>query len=499
MMALQAVWEKYTEHLRGIETLDSVSGLLAWDQQVNMPPAGAGLRARQGAEIAQIRHERMTDPRLWEWLAQLSEYELNPVQQASVRVVSRDVQRATRVSSALVQALSVAQAEGFQTWVQAKQASDFSMFAPALGRLLELVRESAAAIDSERPPYDVLLDQFDPGVTTERLKKTFSRLSTGLVELLGAVSEASPVDAFSGSFPVEAQRGLSDFIVAQFGYELNAGRLDISEHPFTVGLGHGDVRITTRLHEENLIAGLGATMHETGHALYEQGLPRETWAGTGLAAAVSLGMHESQSRFWENYVGRSYPFYQWLEPELQAHLGTNAPSAKELFRSGNRICPGLTRIYADEVTYNLHIIVRFELEVALLEGQLEVADLPAAWRQGYLETLGVEPQTDAEGVLQDVHWSHGMFGYFPSYTLGNLYAASFAAQLSEDMPEHMDRIRQGSFGEILGWLGEHIHQHGKRLESPQLLQSVVGDRDSVDDLLQHLWNRQGAMYGVQRN
>jgi len=497
-MDIERAWDEYVATVSELETLGSIEGLLAWDQQVNLPVGGGANRARQAALISRTRHLRLTDPRLGELLEILSEAELGPVQSASVRVMNRQYRRATRVSAELVAAFTHAQAEGFQQWISARQHADFSLFAPSLKRLLELTIEQAQAIDSTRSVYDVQLDIFDPGTNTAALREMFESLHQGLLPLLDAIQGQTPIEQHGTIFSVEGQRSLNLAVVEAFGLDLSSGRLDYSEHPFTVGLGQGDVRITTRLDTHSLMAGLSATMHETGHALYEQGLPRATWQGTGLAQAASLGLHESQSRFWENYIGRSRAFMEWLGSIAPVHLGSKAPDADLLFQMANRVHAGAIRIHADEVSYNLHIIARFELELGMMSGDIEVDSLPEAWNEKYRKMLGVQPHGVTAGLLQDVHWAHGMFGYFPSYTLGNLYAASLASKLKEEMPTHMESVQKGEFSDILIWLREQIHSHGRLMEAPELMRSVVGEGYSVEHLLDHLWDRHGGLYGVQR-
>jgi carboxypeptidase Taq len=343
----------------------------------------------------------------------------------------------------------------------------------------------------------VLLDEFEPGTTTAELADMFSRLRDGLAELTSAVREAEPLPEITGSFDAAEQRQVADHLIAALGFDTHRGRLDTSEHPFTVTVGGGDVRITTRIETDNLMMMLGATVHETGHALYEQGLPIER-LGTMTEGAASMGLHESQSRFWENTIGRSLPFYRWLQGPLRDVLGDRAPDADQLFRASCRVQPGLNRVTADEVTYNLHIIVRFELELALIEGTLAVEDLPEAWNAAYADTLHVQPPDDRSGCLQDVHWAHGSFGYFPSYTLGNLYAASLTRTLVDERPMLWDDVADGRFAPILHWLRTHVHSRGRTLDAPDIVRAVCGERDPVDDLLHHLWGRHGALYGLSR-
>jgi carboxypeptidase Taq len=299
------------------------------------------------------------------------------------------------------------------------------------------------------------------------------------------------------TFDTDGLRRLSLRVMRDLGFDMKAGRLDLAEHPFSSGIATGDTRITTHLLPDNLLASLGAVTHEAGHGMYEQGLPA-AWAGTGLNRAAGYGMHESQSRFWENFIGRSLPFCRYAVARMQGIWPDLELGAEQLYGAANRVERSLIRIFADEATYNLHIIVRFEVELGILEGALEARDLPEAWDAAYRRVVGVVSRSARDGVLQDVHWSSGLFGYFPSYTIGNLYAASLGATLQDALPDLWAQVERGEFREILGWLRKHIHARGAYADAPEILRAAVGDRDPVEDLVAHLWRRQGAVYGVSR-
>lgn len=491
-------FEALRDIMREIETLRGVSALLSWDQQTHMPSAGASGRGRQLAMLDRMLHARDSDPAIREHAARLAKSE-DPLHQRTAEVVLRQAERAARIPPELVARASKARSEAFEAWKSAKQDSDFSLFAPHLRELVDVSIAEANAVDPERHPYDVLLEIYDPGTTVESLRPMFARLREGLVELIDAVRDAEhTVEESPIAVPTDVQRAIHHEIADALGYDFQAGRLDEAPHPFTIDISAGDVRITTAYHEEDLLAGLGGTVHEVGHALYEQGLPRETLDGTRLSEAASMGMHESQSRFWENAIGRSHAFSVWLAGRLRAHMGDEAPDADTLYSQQNRVSPGLIRIFADEVTYNLHIIVRFELELALIEGTLAVEDVPEAWNKAYAETLGVEVPDDARGCLQDVHWAHAAFGYFPSYTLGNLYAASLLATLEGGRGSLWDEVQSGKFGPVLAWLRHQVHSQGRLLDAPDLVAQICGERDHVEDLLAYLWGRHGALYGLTR-
>ncbi|TNE88771.1 MAG: carboxypeptidase M32 [Deltaproteobacteria bacterium] len=487
--------ESLSAHVREMRTLEGILGVLGWDQQVLMPPGGAAVRGAQMALASQILHERTTDPRLGEWIAALDGTDDGALR-GGLRNLKRRHERAVRIPSELVGETAMAQAQGFEDWVKAKEAADFSLFAPSLQRLVDLATQTAKAIDPDRAVYDVLLDDYDPGTTTASLKSMFARLRDGTVELLDAIG-GEVGEPLGGKWDVERQKLFHDKVARGIGYSMEQGRLDEAEHPFTVGIGHGDVRITTHYYEDDLLTGLSGTVHECGHGMYEQGIPSDL-LGTGAAEAASMGLHESQSRFWENTIGRSEAFCGWIAGMLGELYPEQAPSARALYLGSNHVKPGLIRVYADEVTYNLHIIVRFELERALFAGELSVADLPAAWNDRYRELLGIEPGNDAEGVLQDVHWSGAAFGYFPSYTLGNLYAASLGKAMQRDLPNMWDEVGKGEFGSVLGWLRTNVHERAHIEDAPQLVARVCGEHDPVEDLLDYLWSRYGGLAGVSR-
>ncbi|MFK7931671.1 MAG: carboxypeptidase M32 [Myxococcota bacterium] len=497
-MDATAAFAAWTEQQLRRDTLMGVSALLSWDQQTQMPTAGASGRSAQLALVGQMLHEWSIAPERRR-LVDLLQASSDPMHQRVASVARRHLDRAVKLPSELVRRMSEAESEGFAAWARAKEDDDFSTFAPHLQRSLDLSREKMNLIDPDRHPYDVALEDYDPGTTVETLRPLFSRLKGGLGELIRAIDGAPqfPEVLFGGA--EAAQVALNRSVAESLGYDFGAGRLDVSAHPFTIELCRNDVRITTHFSESDVLVGLGGTIHEVGHALYEQGLPGDTpLKHTGLDRAASMGLHESQSRFWENAIGRSRPFCEWLAPQLRDQLGAGAPNGEQLFRQSNRVQPSLVRMFADEVTYNLHIIARFELELALFEGTLAVRDVPDAWRAMYQDTLGLAPPDDRVGCLQDVHWAHAAFGYFPSYTLGNLYAASLAATLQEAHPSLWQDVADGRFGPILSWLRENVHSRGSMLDAPDLIRDVCGERDAVEDFLAHVWGRHGALYGVTR-
>ena len=496
-MDTATAWTELKARTTELKSLEGLMGVVEWDQQVMMPAAGAPARGQQMALLSGLHHQKMTDPRIGELLDALSEGDLDETQAATVRNLRRDYERAAKVPADLVKRSAVARAAAFPAWAEAKNNNDWASFQPHLEGLVGLAKETVAAVrEDQADAYDVLLEPFDPGSTVAVLDPMFERLSAELQTFLGAVAEAEGPAPLTGRWDVAKQNTMHQAIAAALGFDFRSGRLDDSEHPFTVGIAHGDVRITTHIYPDGLLRGLSGTIHEVGHGLYEQGLPGEL-SGLPCGGAASFGLHESQSRFWENTIGRSRPFSGWLAGQVKTHLGQDIdPDA--LYGAANRVEPSLIRIFADEATYNLHIVVRYQLERALFAGDVSVAELPGAWRETYAKVLGVAPETDADGVLQDVHWAGAMFAYFPSYTLGNLYAASIGAQMEEDLPDLWDQVADGHFATILKWLRENIHTRAHLQDAPDILAAKLGERDHVEDLVSYLWGRHGALYGVSR-
>jgi carboxypeptidase Taq len=473
--------------------LHAVGALLFWDQNTMMPAGAASARAEHLATLERVAHERLTDPALGGLLAALEGWAAGEDPDADdVRLVHwlrRDFEKAVRVPGRLAAEMSHAAALGQSAWQAAREAGDFGRFRDALAHQLELRHAYAACFDGTgryAHPYDVLLDDFEPGLATAELVPLFAGLQEALVPLVGAAAAPGEDPFRGGPFPVPAQRAAVREVLLAVGFDPARWRLDETVHPFAQGLSTADVRITTRWEERDLAMALYSVLHEFGHGLYESQMdPR--LERTTLDEPVGLGVHESQSRLWENVVGRSRPFCGWVLPILREHLpGFAALDSDGLFRAANAVRPSLVRIEADETTYNLHIVLRFELELALMEGRLEVADLPAAWDEGMLRLLGVEVPGPVEGVLQDIHWSAGLIGYFPTYTLGNLIAAQLWERLREDVPDVAEQVAAGEFGAIRAWLREHVHRHGRRLAPRELLLRATGEELRTEPFLDYL-------------
>jgi carboxypeptidase Taq len=486
-----------TAHLRRTAALEQAAGVLAWDQNTMMPAAGAPARAEQFAALEATLHARRGDPRLPGWLDALDDARLDAAGRANAREARRAHARATRVPAALAEALARAKAEGFAAWLAARAAQDFAGFAPALARVVALTREEAACLtDAGADPYDALLDRFEPGMTGARVAGLFDRLRPALRDLAGRIDgsgRAAP--RIAGAFPAEAQLGLARAAAEAFGYDFARGRLDLSVHPFSEG-GRTDARITTRIDPASPFDCLFSTLHEAGHAAYEQGRdPADDLTPAG--AAASLGVHESQSRLAENQIGRSRAFAGWLWPRLRAafgDVGLDGPEA--LYAAANRVEPGFVRTEADEVHYNLHVMMRFDLERALVAGDLAPADLPGAWDDRFEADFGRRPPDLLRGALQDVHWSEGLIGYFPTYTLGNVYAAELWAAIGRDLPDRDAAVAAGALGGVAGWLGARIHRPGARLAPEALIAAAVGHAPTEGPLVAYLEAKFGALYGL---
>ena len=464
--------DELLERLAEIADLERVSMLLAWDQEVFMPPAGAQARGELRATVGRLAHERFTDERIGELLQSASPRDELEVD--VVRVAQRDFDKSRRVSGELVAEMARAGVAAREAWLQARENSDFAHLAPYLERNIELRRRYSACFPEAEHPYDPLLDDFEPGLTTSSLREALDRLRDGLVTL---VASAPRVDdaVLRGPFPEAGQRALVDTVLRAIGVDDRQWRVDDAPHPFQATIAAQDVRLTTRYSEADLDSLYGS-LHELGHGLYEHQVD-PALERTPLAGGASSAWHESQSRLWENMVGRSGGFWRWCLPHAQAALPDRFAGVtwQEVQRAANAVRPSLIRVSADEVTYGLHIVLRFELEVALIEGDLAVADLPVAWNERTHAYLALDVPDDARGVLQDVHWAEGIFGYFPTYALGNVIAGQVWACVLADLPDLDERFAAGDFAALREWLGEHVHRFGRRYLPTDLLERVTGE------------------------
>src|SRR5450755_1142472 len=490
----QALWGR----MRELKDLSGIIGLATWDQETYLPLKAEAARASQLSTLQGLYHVRLVAPEVGEWLASVAETRCTDDEKATLRVLGRERDRAVRVPVQLVRALAEAQGAALTAWRTAREARAFGPFAAPLQRLLALRREQADAIGHEGERYDALLAGFEPGMRTARLMPVLHALRDQLVPLLGALAGwPSEPNALQGvRFAADAQWRFTVELLSKLGFDLEAGRQDKSVHPFTGGTHPTDVRLTTRISVDNLSAAVFGTIHECGHGLYEQGFRPEDYR-TVLAGAPSMGLHESQSRLWENLVGRSLPFWRALYPKLQAVFPAQLGGLglQGFHAALNRVTASPIRVEADEVTYNLHIILRTELELELLRGNLPVAELPGAWNSASRRLLGLAPVDDVKGVLQDIHWAWGELGYFPTYALGNLYAASLLRAAERALPGLWDAIGGGDFTPLRSWLRTHVHAEGARLDAEDLVRKVTGQGLTDTDFVGYLKEKYGALSG----
>lgn len=488
--------------LAEIADLGKAAAVLGWDQQVNMPPGGAEARGNQLALLGRLAHERATSPELGNLLEDLQAeaVHLDPDSDEArlIKVAARDYEKATRVPADFVVEMTQVTTQAFQVWVEARQKSDFALFRPHLEKIVELAHRYIGFFPPADHPYDVLLDNYEPGMKTAEVKAIFDTLRPQQVALIQRIGQRPQVDDSFLHQPFDERRQW-DFgveVITKFGYDWQRGRQDKSPHPFTTSFSVNDVRITTRVDPNFLNPMLFGTMHECGHALYEMGI-NPAYERTALEGGASLAVHESQSRLWENLVGRSLPFWEHFYPRLQEYFPQLSGVSLDKFYKGiNKVEPSLIRVEADEATYNLHIMLRLELEIALIEGTVAVKDLPQVWNAKMQEYLGVTPPNDAEGVLQDVHWSNGYLGYFATYALGNLISAQLWEAIHRDIPDLDDQIRAGRFDALLSWLREKIHRHGRKYEPQELVERVTGSRIDAAPYLRYLNAKFGPIYGL---
>jgi carboxypeptidase Taq len=504
---------------RQAATLETVQFLLNWDQETYMPPAGAAHRAEQQSALAALIHERRTSPRLGELIA-TCEADLKltgdpaSVTAAAVREYRREYDLATKLPADLVAEMAKTASQSQEVWKEARAKSDFALFAPWLQKMMVLARKKAdcygvpkGADGKPGERYDALLNEYEPGMTARELDATFQPLRKRLAGFIGEVSKSKskPSDApLHTRIEADRQHKFGLFVVEAMGFDLKAGRLDTTTHPFCQEVGPADTRMTTRYRDEKFTDALYGTMHEAGHGLYEQGLPKTgtldgiALFGTPMSSSISLGIHEGQSRMWENLVGRSRAFWEWALPHAKKILGPALEpyGVDDLYRAVNIVNPSYIRVEADEATYNLHVMLRFQIERALLAGDLEAKDVPGVWNRTFKDFLGIDVPDDRRGCLQDVHWSFGLIGYFPTYTLGNLYAAQFWETIRGQITDLEQQIKRGEFKNLKAWLNQNIHAHGKRYRAADLCKMITGKPLSADPLMRHLEGKLRPIYGI---
>ena len=502
-MDARAAYDELVTRSRERALLNSCAGLLGWDEQTYLPRGGAEYRGDQMALLAGMTHERSTDPRINELLeiaeaATSGGFDVRA--SANIREWRRGYERLTRLPRNLVEEMARTTTLAQQAWVDARKHNDFAAFRPWLTAIIDQKRHEAACLSSGGELYDALLDEYEPGASAKQLAPLFQWLKAQLVPLVASITSANaakPVEAIRGDFPVDRQKVFGEIVAAAVGFDFERGRLDTTAHPFCSGIGPGDVRITTRFDPSDFTSSFFGILHEVGHGLYEQGLDPAHY-GQAVGEAVSLGIHESQSRLWENAVGRSLSFWTYWLPFAKSlfHETLGGVDLSVFHRSINRVEPSLIRVEADEVTYNLHILIRFELERALVGDSLAVKDLPDAWNALYQENLGITPPDFAQGCLQDIHWSAGLVGYFPTYTLGNIYAAQLFEKAGQELGDLDAQFARGQFANLLDWLRQNVHRHGQTYRASELVRRVTGSDIDPKPLVRSLKTKYSTIHSL---
>ena len=499
--------QAYADLLRRVKEarlLESCGSVLGWDERTYMPREGSAHRAEQIALLARMTHEMLTAPDIGELLAAVEQSSLirdaESAAAVNVREIRRTYDRAVKLPKSLVEEIARTTTRAQQVWQEARQQNDFARFQPWLEKIVHLKRAEAEAVGYQGVPYDALLDEYEPGATAAEITRVFADLRADLVPLIGVIADSGKRprrDLLEREYPVDRQQIFGQAAADAIGFDFEAGRLDVTTHPFCSGIGPGDCRLTTRYNPRHFNEAFFGVLHEAGHGIYDQGLPAEHF-GTPLGSAVSLGIHESQSRLWENQVGRGRPFWVHFFPRARQvfHDALHDVSPDDWLFAINDVQPSFIRVEADEATYNLHIILRFELEQALMTGGLKAADVPGAWNERFQKSFGLLPPSDAKGCLQDIHWSMGGLGYFPTYTLGNLYAAQFMKQVRKDLDDLDSDFTRGEFGRLKGWLNEKIHRQGQRYRPRVLCERVTGKPLSHKPLLTYLHKKYAPLYGL---
>jgi len=497
--------------LREAATIGSIGSLLGWDQETYMPPAASAHRGDQAALVARLHHERATSPRLGELIAACearASLMADPATAANVREMRRDYDLATKLPTELVSELARVGSLAQEAWKEARARSDFQHYVPRLTELIGLVRRKAQCLGTPKGAngaqgelYDALLDEYEPGMTAARIETIFTPLRQRLAPFIAEVAASkAAVDrtVLEIEVPPAKQEAFARTVLHAMRFDMTAGRLDTTTHPFCSGMAPGDTRLTFRYSKDGFLEPLYGVMHEAGHGLYEQGLPKDEHFGEPLGESVSLGIHESQSRMWENFVGRSRAFWEWARPHAREVFGPvmDRFSADTMFRAANIVNPSFIRVEADETTYNLHIMLRFQIERAIIAGQLAVKDIPGEWNSLVEQYLGLKVPDDRRGCLQDVHWSFGAFGYFSTYTLGNLYAGQLWETINQQIPGLDAQLASGDFGPLKEWLNTNIHRHGKRYRAEELCRNITGHPLSADALMRHLEGKIRPIYGI---
>lgn len=497
-MSELSLYDRYRKQLTKIADVSYSVSVLNWDLEVCMPEKGSNRRGQQMAALSGISHELFIDPEFGNLLQKLSEDKsLSWKEYRNVKLSLKDFEKKKKFPSEFVEELSLATSDGFVKWQQAKQHNRFEIFAPALEKIIELKRKECELSGYTMHPYDALLDSYEPGCKTKDLENIFWDVKTRLVPFIKQVFNRpqNPDSFMFQDFDRGAQWDFGIELLRKIGYDFEAGRQDISTHPFTINFGSNDVRVTTRINTNDLNEMIWSTIHEGGHALYEQGIPDDEY-GLPSGESISLGIHESQSRLWENNVGRSLAFWKANFPELQQLFPNQLSkvSVQDFYKAMNIVKPSLIRTNADELTYHFHILIRFELEKMMLEKSVSVNDLPKLWNQKYKEYLDLDVPDDAQGILQDIHWSHGSMGYFPTYSIGSFYAAQFFAKAKKDIPELAHHIGEDEMKKLLQWLRDNIHAHGRTYNSEETCVRVTGEGLNFNHFMEYARTKYKDIY-----
>lgn len=495
-----ALYEEYSAKMQKIADVRNAMAVLGWDQETYLPPAGAAFRGQQLTTLSTIAHELFTEPALGDLLQELRQRnDLNSVQQKNVTLSLEDYEKNRKYPAAFVAELSIATNIAYHAWIKSRKENSFETFEPSLNRMVELKKKEADILGYEGHPYNALLNEYEKGADVQMLDKVFSDVKTSLLPVLQQIAQQPvPDNKFLHlHYPKDLQWQFGLDLLKAMGYDMNAGRQDVSEHPFTTSFSPQDVRVTTRIDEKDLGNMTWSCIHEGGHALYEQGLPPEQY-GLPCGEAASLGIHESQSRLWENNVGRSLTFWQHHYGHLQSIFRHNllAVPIRDFYHAINRVQPSLIRTEADELTYHFHVMIRYEIEKGLIGGTLATKDLRDIWNRYYSDFLQVKVPDDVRGVLQDIHWSHGSFGYFPTYSLGSFYAAQFYAAAKKQVPDLEHNIASGSYDRLLQWLREQVHVHGRFYTSNELCERVTGEKLEFRYFLDYAKEKFGGIYNL---
>ena len=503
-MSSKEVYQNLVTELKSASLLGSCMSVLGWDEQVYMPRAGSKFRSEQLSLLSVLTHEKFTNPKIGEMLKELeqSDYMNNPesVEAVNIRETRYSYDKATKLPSDLVEEFSKTTTLAQNDWITCRKNNDFKTFLPWLEKIVDLNIRRAEAYGYEDEMYDSLLDDYEPGAKTKEVEAVFSKLRDDLVELLNKIKNAPQkpnVSIVERNYDVELQRIFGESVAQAIGYDFNSGRLDITTHPFCSGTGPGDTRITTRYNPNHINDALFGIMHETGHALYEMGVDKANHYGTPMGQSSSSGIHESQSRMWENQVGRSKPFWEYFFPQAQRIFRDTLRDVTidEFYGAINYVTPSYIRVEADEATYNLHIMLRFEIERGLISGEIKAADVADVWKEKFKKFFGIEVDSDTNGCLQDIHWSAGDFGYFPTYALGNLYAAQFFHKAKSELKDLDSQFASGNFLTLREWLRTNIHLQGQKYRATDLVKVVTGDSLNHKYLIDYMTKKYSEIYG----